>query len=621
MQTNLLSNLPGKAAFTDSNLKNPWGMAFAPGGPFWISDNNSGFSTVCEANGQFDFAVQIPLPTGSKSSFSAPTGMVYNQTADFPIGGGGPALFIFSTEDGTIAAWNGGLATLVANLSSASAIYKGLAMGSTASGNFLYATDFHNGKVQVFDKNYSPTTLAGSFSDPSIPAGFAPFGITNIQNQLYVTYAMQDAQKVDDQPGPGNGFVDIFDTQGHLMNHLLEHGALNSPWGLAIAPVNFGAFSNDLLVGNLGDGTIHAYNPSTKALLGALEDQSGKTLVIDGLWDLVFGDGALGKPANTLFFSAGITGQANGLFGSLTVSSATPTATPTSKPTPVPTRTPTPTASPSPTRTPFRTATPTPARTPSPTPTPKPGTPVISSVPTVIQVGNTFMINGNSFTAGSMVNFFVATASGPINAGPLTPATQTATQLTVGVPDHRQPRTGLRERAGGQHRPGLPGFQRQLQRCCRALPARVSRPLMSINGAGLSPTSSDPNFATNNVDTVVPQGTVVKLGGTGFDTIYGVAIDLFCACPGGKVGPFFVNPGDPGLSPTHGELSRLPAAGLPNSPATGPGSFVVSNGGYHQDLHQEEQRGVGADRGAHYGQLGQPDRSDHHGQRERDYRN
>ena len=207
-------------------------------------------------------------------------------------------------------------------------------MGSTASGNFLYATDFHNGKIQVFDKNYSPTTLAGTFTDPSIPAGFAPFGITNIHNQLFVTYVMQDAQKVNDQPGPGNGFVDIYDTQGHLINQLLAHGALNSPWGVAMAPANFGSFSNDLLVGNLGDGTIHAYNPSTKTLLGALEDQSGKTLVIDGLWDLVFGDGSFGKPVNTLFFSAGITGQNNGLFGSLQVSAATPT--PTRKPTPVP---------------------------------------------------------------------------------------------------------------------------------------------------------------------------------------------------------------------------------------------------------------------------------------------
>jgi len=425
MQTNLLSNLSGKAAFTDANLKNPWGMAFAPGGPFWISDNNSGFSTVCEANGQFDFAVQIPLPPGSKSSFSAPTGLVYNQTGDFSVGGTGPALFIFSTEDGTIAGWNGGLATLTANLSGKGAIYKGLAMGSTASGNFLYATDFHNGKIQVFDKNYSPTTLAGSFTDASIPAGFAPFGITNIQNQLFVTYAMQDAQKVNDQPGSGNGFVDIFDTQGHLMNHLLAHGALNSPWGVAMAPANFGAFSNDLLVGNLGDGTIHAYNLSTKALLGALDDQSGKTLVIDGLWDLVFGDGSFGKPLNTLFFSAGITGQANGLFGSLQVSAATPT--PTSKPTPHPT--PTASPSPTPTRTPGSTTTHTPVRTPSPTPTPKPGTPVISSIPKVIQVGNSFVINGKSFTAGSKVNFFVATGSGPFNAGPFTPAAQPSANL------------------------------------------------------------------------------------------------------------------------------------------------------------------------------------------------
>jgi uncharacterized protein (TIGR03118 family) len=575
VQTNLLSNLSGKAAFTDSNLKNPWGMAWAPGGPFWISDNNSGFSTVCEANGQFDFAVQIALPPGSKATFSAPTGLVYNPTADFPIGAGGPALFIFSTEEGTIAAWNGGLAPVVANLSGAGAIYKGLAMGTTGSGNFLYAPDFHNGKVQVFDKNYHPVTLAGTFSDPSIPAGFAPFGITNIGNQLYVTYAMQDAQKVDDQPGPGNGFVDIFDTQGHLMKQLLAHGALNSPWGVAIAPANFGAFSNDLLVGNLGDGTIHGYNPSTGALLGALEDKSGKTLVIEGLWDIVFGDGLPGKPANTLFFSAGITGQADGLFGSLVVGSATPTPTPTHS---TATRTPTPspkiTPAPTPSRTPTRTA----AGTPSPTPTPKPGTPVISSIPKVIQVGNSFVINGKNFTAGSMVNFFVATATGPINAGPLPPATQTTTQLTVDVPATVSLGQGF---VTVQVVDTDKGFLASniAAALLQGFAGAGIPTIMSINGAPLSPTSSDPNFATNNVTTVVPQGTAVKLGGTGFDTVYGVAIDLFCACPGGKVGPFFLNSGNSGLTST--QLSfTLPAVGMPNSPATGPGSFVVSNGGF-----------------------------------------
>ncbi|HZY59390.1 MAG TPA: TIGR03118 family protein [Candidatus Binataceae bacterium] len=362
-ETKLLSNVPGLAAFTDANLKNPWGMAFAPGGPFWISDNNSGFSTVCEANGQFDFAVKVPLPPGSKAKFAAPTGIVYNQTPDFA-----SAFFIFSSEDGTIATWSGGLVMLAANLSSAGAIYKGLAMGSNASGNFLYATDFHNAKVQVFDKSFHPVTLKGSFKDPAIPAGFAPFGIKNIKNQLFVSYAMQDALKVNDQPGPGNGFVDIFDTNGNLVRPLLAHGALNSPWGVVIAPANFGAFSNDLLVGNLGDGIIHAYNPTTKALLGELEDESGKPLVIDGLWDLVFGDG-LNAPTNTLFFSAGIMMQNDGLFGSLKLSVATPT--PTRKPTPTATKKRTPTPTKRPTRTPTRKPTPTATRKRTPTATKK----------------------------------------------------------------------------------------------------------------------------------------------------------------------------------------------------------------------------------------------------------
>ncbi len=375
-ETKLLSNLTGQAPNMDSALKNPWGMAFLPGGPFWISDNNSGFSSVAEANGQFDFAVQIPLPPGSKASFASPTGLVANQTSDF-----GGALFIFSTEDGTISAWSGGPVTLEANLSGSSAIYKGLAMGSNVSGNFLYATDFHNGKIQVFDKNFHPTTVTGTFKDPDIPAGFAPFGIKNIKNKLFVTYAMQDANKVNDLPGSGNGFVDIFDTEGHLLSSLLKHGVLNSPWGVVMAPANFGAFSNDLLVGNLGDGTIHAFTPASPGtLLGELDDESGKPLVIDGLWDLVFGDG-MNAPANTLFFTAGIMMQNDGLFGNLTVSLATPT--PTKKPTSTPTRKPTPTHTRKPTPTPTRKGpTPTPTKKPTATPTRKGPTPTATRKPT-----------------------------------------------------------------------------------------------------------------------------------------------------------------------------------------------------------------------------------------------
>jgi uncharacterized protein (TIGR03118 family) len=384
-QTNLLSNLPGKAHFRDPDLKNAWGMAFFPNGPFWISDNNSGFSSVCEANGQLDFVVKIPLPPGSTSSFAAPTGIVANGTADFSIGASGPAFFIFSSEDGTITAWNGGsTAVLVANEAPAHAIYKGLAMANNGGANFLYATDFHNAKVQVFDKNFHPTTLAGTFHDASIPAGFAPFGIVNIKGQLFITYALQDSKKINDQPGPGNGFVRVFDTAGHLITTkpMLSHGALNSPWGVAVAPSNFGAFSNDLLVGNLGDGTIHAYNPTSGALLGELDDLGGQPIVIGGLWDLVFGDGSAGKPTNTLFFSAGIDGQNDGLFGSLVTGPAAPTPTPTRKPTPTPSRKPTRTATRKPTPTPTRKlVTPTPTRKPTRTATRRP-TPTATRKPT-----------------------------------------------------------------------------------------------------------------------------------------------------------------------------------------------------------------------------------------------
>jgi uncharacterized protein (TIGR03118 family) len=265
-QTNLLSNLTGKAAFRDPDLKNAWGMAFFPGGPFWISDNNSGFSTVCEANGQLDFVVQIPLPPGSKASFAAPTGIVANSTSDFSIGATGPAFFIFSSEDGTITAWNGGsAAALVANEVPAGAIYKGLAMATNGGANFLYATDFHNARIQVFDKNFHPTTLSGTFSDPSIPAGLRP-----VRNRQYRRSALCDLRLTGLAKGQRSGRTgqrlrQVFDTAGHLIptKPTISHGALNSPWGVAIAPTNFGAFSNDLLVGNLGDGTIHAYNPTS----------------------------------------------------------------------------------------------------------------------------------------------------------------------------------------------------------------------------------------------------------------------------------------------------------------------------------------------------------------------
>jgi uncharacterized protein (TIGR03118 family) len=331
LQTNLVADLGG-AANTDPNLLNPWGVAYAPTGPFWVSDNHAGVSTLYDGSGKpfptpTALVVTIPPPPGS-SDPAAPTGIVFNATADFVVTEGstsGPSLFIFSTEDGTLSGWSQAVdvanAILTVDNSASEAIYKGLALGTNQSGNFLFATDFHNGRIAVFDKNFAPATLTGSFADPNIPAGFAPFGIHNIGDLLYVTYAKQDEYKEDDERGPGNGYVDIFDTNGVLVQRFASQGTLNSPWGVARAPASFGQFGNALLVGNFGDGRINAFNANSAAFLGQLADTRGAPIVIDGLWALIFGNGANAGSTNTLFFTAGPGDEAHGLFGSLDATS------------------------------------------------------------------------------------------------------------------------------------------------------------------------------------------------------------------------------------------------------------------------------------------------------------
>ncbi len=317
-QTNLVSDLPGVAKFTDPDLVNPWGMAFSSGSPSWVSDNGSGLATIYNGAGvKQGLVVSIPAPGGGQG---APTGQVFN---------GGPGfnkdLFLFSTEDGTIAGWRGALGTtaeLGADLSGTGAVFKGLALATSGGNSYLYATDFHNGTVDVFDSTFTKVSLTGSFSDPGIPSGFAPFGIQAVGGNLYVSYAMQDAAKHDDVACPGCGFIDVFKTDGTLVQRLVSMGALNSPWGMALAPGNFGKFSNDLLVGNFGDGTINAFDPLTGAQIGTIDGGSGMPLVNLGLWGLAFGNGAQGTTTNTLYFTAGIPGSGqiedHGLFGAIT---------------------------------------------------------------------------------------------------------------------------------------------------------------------------------------------------------------------------------------------------------------------------------------------------------------
>ncbi len=328
VQTNLVSDIAGVALNTDKNLVNPWGLTFGPTTPFWVANNGTGTATVYDGNGEpvpsfaSPLVVTIQPPMGAKQS--APTGAVFNSTSAFKIGTGSqakPAVFLFSTEDGTIAAWNPKIvpttAILVVDRSTEGAVYKGLALGRNDDGVFLFATNFHDATVDVFDKHFHLVQSEGGFIDPEIPAGFAPFGIQNIEGKLFVTYAKQNAEKHDDVAGPGNGFVDVFDTEGHLLRRFATQGTLNSPWGVALAPDDFGRFSHHLLVGNFGDGRINVFDFSDGDFDGQLENVRERPITINGLWSLKFGNGNRAGNEHTLFFTAGIVDEAHGLFGKI----------------------------------------------------------------------------------------------------------------------------------------------------------------------------------------------------------------------------------------------------------------------------------------------------------------
>jgi uncharacterized protein (TIGR03118 family) len=323
-QTNLVSDGNVPANVTDPNLVNAWGIANFLGGPFWINDNGMGLSTLYDGAGNIvDLVVTIPLPPGSTADHSAPTGIVANSNSTLFIipGSKQSASFIFDTEDGTLSAWSFNInptkAQLVVDNSTAGAVYKGLAVGNNATGVFLYATNFHAGTVDVFDSTFKPAALSGNFTDPHAPAGYAPFGIANIRGDLFITYAKQDAAKHDDVPGPGNGFVSIFDTNGNFLRRFASQRPLNAPWAVVQAPYNFGGLDSDILIGNFGDGHITAFDSKTAKLHGQLRDTSGKVISIDGLWGLSFG-GAEASDPGTLYFTAGPNEEADGLYGSLT---------------------------------------------------------------------------------------------------------------------------------------------------------------------------------------------------------------------------------------------------------------------------------------------------------------
>jgi uncharacterized protein (TIGR03118 family) len=343
----VVSNLPG-AAVQDPVLQNAWGVAFSPAGsPFWINDNATGCSTLYTGNGtKVPLQVSIPLPgnvipVGSchpvdptnppNPALAAPSGVIWNPSAGFLVPGTKlPAVFIFATEDGTISAWAGGLnpadnAVLAVDNSAsptaaAGAVYKGLVFGLSKKGGFLYATNFRAGKIDVFGPSgtngmYTPATTDGGFVDPELPPGYAPFGLSNIDGDLFVTYALQNSVKHDDVGGPGHGFVDVFDTDGHLLRRFHSRGPLDSPWGIARASFAFGAFSGKILIGNFGNGRINVFDDAGR-FLDELEDAHGKPLVIDKLWTLTLGGGS-GSSPDTLYFTAGPNNETNGLFGTI----------------------------------------------------------------------------------------------------------------------------------------------------------------------------------------------------------------------------------------------------------------------------------------------------------------
>jgi uncharacterized protein (TIGR03118 family) len=309
------------APATDASLVNAWGLVAGPTTPWWSANNGTNTSTLYSGTGS-KIALTVSVPGG-------PTGTVFNgSSTDFTVsqnGKSGAARFLFATESGTVLGWspavNGATAVTGADRSGAGAIYKGLATANDR----LYAADFHNGRVDVFDASFGLVSLPGAFQDPKIAKGFAPFGIQALGGNIVVTYAKQDAARKDDVAAPGQGYVDEFTPDGKLVARVVNSGKknapLNAPWGLALAPSDFGGFAGDLLVGNFGNGRISAYAQHGAALVykGQLRAADGTPIAIDGLWGIAFGNGTASGPTNSLYFLSGPGDEQHGLFGSITV--------------------------------------------------------------------------------------------------------------------------------------------------------------------------------------------------------------------------------------------------------------------------------------------------------------
>ncbi len=315
------------AQITDPFLKNAWGISHSTGSPFWVSDNGMGVTTLYQVNPTTNATTKVILgsppdasggvvipPVGS----GTPTGQVFNAAGASAFNGN---LFLFVSEDGTISGWRGALGTTaeVLQLAQAANVYKGTTLVDTGGHSYLLSANFRAGTIDVLKGDAAAPGLPGKFLDPNLPSGYAPFNIQVLGGRIYVTYALQDSAKHDDDPGAGRGFVSAFDTQGNFLGRVASMGTLNSPWGLAIAPASFTGFAGDLLVGNFGDGTINVFNPDpvTPGFLGQLSGTDGKPIVIDGLWGLIPGNDGNGGSSQKIYFSAGPNDETNGLFGVL----------------------------------------------------------------------------------------------------------------------------------------------------------------------------------------------------------------------------------------------------------------------------------------------------------------
>ena len=327
LQTDLVADQSGVAAATDPNLVNPWGLSRSSTSPWWAADNGTGLSTLYDGTGAAkSLVVTIPTGDASMSSTGTPSGTVYNSSTGFVLPNGKPAVFMFVTEDGTISGWNSGTSAVITVNTKSASVFKGAALATLpipygSQSTFLYVADFRKGQVQVYDSSFHHIQgIEEFFRDERLPRGYAPFNIQNIGGELYVTFAKQDAQKHDEVDGAGLGYVDVFSPFGFLLRRL-EHGWwLNGPWGLAMAPGDFGIYSHDLLVGQFGSGNIAVYDPVTGAFKDLLRDAKNNPIAISGVWGLSFGSGTPtgSGPANTLYFAAGSDGEQHGLFGTLT---------------------------------------------------------------------------------------------------------------------------------------------------------------------------------------------------------------------------------------------------------------------------------------------------------------